>query len=143
MFGLAGNCPASKPARSQKHCEFNSKLRPYSLDKKPKILEISKLKPAHSRWICSPCRPWPTALKPSPLSRLSYRAANSSASRLPAPNHPSVILADEPAVSLDSERVLAVVRILNQMARTLRRLARAPVFSRLFFLCHPRRKNFA
>lgn len=31
-------------------------------------------------------------------------------------NHPPVILADEPTAPLDSERALAVVRILNQMA---------------------------
>jgi len=32
-------------------------------------------------------------------------------------NHPPVILADEPTAPLDSERALAVVRILNEMAR--------------------------
>ena len=32
-------------------------------------------------------------------------------------NHPPVILADEPTAPLDSERALAVVRILNDMAR--------------------------
>jgi putative ABC transport system ATP-binding protein len=32
-------------------------------------------------------------------------------------NHPPVILADEPTAPLDSERALAVIRILNQMAR--------------------------
>jgi putative ABC transport system ATP-binding protein len=32
-------------------------------------------------------------------------------------NHPPVILADEPTAALDSERALAVVRILNQMAK--------------------------
>jgi putative ABC transport system ATP-binding protein len=32
-------------------------------------------------------------------------------------NRPPVILADEPTAPLDSERALAVVRILNQMAR--------------------------
>jgi putative ABC transport system ATP-binding protein len=32
-------------------------------------------------------------------------------------NHPPVILADEPTAPLDSERALAVVRILNQMAQ--------------------------
>ena len=32
-------------------------------------------------------------------------------------NHPPVILADEPTAPLDSERALAVMRILNQMAR--------------------------
>ena len=31
-------------------------------------------------------------------------------------NHPPVILADEPTAPLDSERALAVIRILNQMA---------------------------
>jgi putative ABC transport system ATP-binding protein len=31
-------------------------------------------------------------------------------------NRPPVILADEPTAPLDSERALAVVRILNQMA---------------------------
>ena len=31
-------------------------------------------------------------------------------------NQPPVILADEPTAPLDSERALAVVRILNQMA---------------------------
>ncbi|MDD5296808.1 MAG: ABC transporter ATP-binding protein [Rhodocyclaceae bacterium] len=31
-------------------------------------------------------------------------------------NHPPIILADEPTAPLDSERALAVVRILNQMA---------------------------
>jgi putative ABC transport system ATP-binding protein len=33
-------------------------------------------------------------------------------------NHPPVILADEPTAPLDSERALAVIRILNDMART-------------------------
>ncbi len=32
-------------------------------------------------------------------------------------NHPPVILADEPTAPLDSERALAVIRILNQMAQ--------------------------
>ncbi len=32
-------------------------------------------------------------------------------------NHPPVILADEPTAPLDSERALAVIRILNRMAR--------------------------
>jgi putative ABC transport system ATP-binding protein len=32
-------------------------------------------------------------------------------------NHPPVILADEPTAPLDSERALAVIRILNDMAR--------------------------
>ena len=32
-------------------------------------------------------------------------------------NHPPIILADEPTAPLDSERALAVVRILNQMAQ--------------------------
>ncbi len=32
-------------------------------------------------------------------------------------NHPPVILADEPTAPLDSERALAVIRILNNMAR--------------------------
>jgi putative ABC transport system ATP-binding protein len=32
-------------------------------------------------------------------------------------NRPPVILADEPTAPLDSERALAVIRILNQMAR--------------------------
>jgi len=32
-------------------------------------------------------------------------------------NHPPVILADEPTAPLDSERALAVIRILNKMAR--------------------------
>ena len=32
-------------------------------------------------------------------------------------NHPPVILADEPTAPLDSERALAVIRILNEMAR--------------------------
>ncbi|MCA1810111.1 MAG: ATP-binding cassette domain-containing protein, partial [Lentisphaerae bacterium] len=32
-------------------------------------------------------------------------------------NHPPVILADEPTAPLDSVRALAVIRILNQMAR--------------------------
>ena len=32
-------------------------------------------------------------------------------------NRPPVILADEPTAPFDSERALAVVRILNQMAR--------------------------
>lgn len=32
-------------------------------------------------------------------------------------NHPPVILADEPTAPLDSERALAVIRILNQMAK--------------------------
>ncbi|MBL0311541.1 MAG: ABC transporter ATP-binding protein [Holophagaceae bacterium] len=32
-------------------------------------------------------------------------------------NHPPVILADEPTAPLDSERAMAVIRILNQMAR--------------------------
>ncbi len=32
-------------------------------------------------------------------------------------NHPPIILADEPTAPLDSERALAVVRILNRMAR--------------------------
>ena len=32
-------------------------------------------------------------------------------------NHPPVILADEPTALLDSTRALAVVRILNQMAK--------------------------
>ena len=32
-------------------------------------------------------------------------------------NRPPVILADEPTAALDSERALAVVRILNQMAK--------------------------
>ena len=32
-------------------------------------------------------------------------------------NHPPVILADEPTAPLDSERAMAVVRILNDMAR--------------------------
>ncbi|MDP1957809.1 MAG: ATP-binding cassette domain-containing protein, partial [Rhodocyclaceae bacterium] len=32
-------------------------------------------------------------------------------------NRPPVILADEPTAPLDSERALAVMRILNQMAR--------------------------
>lgn len=34
-------------------------------------------------------------------------------------NHPPVILADEPTAPLDSERALAVIRILNDMARKL------------------------
>jgi putative ABC transport system ATP-binding protein len=34
-------------------------------------------------------------------------------------NHPPVILADEPTAPLDSERAMAVVRILNDMARKL------------------------
>jgi hypothetical protein len=47
----------------------------------------------------------------------SCRAASSSACRSPAlANRPPVILADEPTAPLDSERALAVVRILNQMA---------------------------
>ena len=32
-------------------------------------------------------------------------------------NHPPVILADEPTAPLDSERAMAVIRILNEMAR--------------------------
>jgi putative ABC transport system ATP-binding protein len=32
-------------------------------------------------------------------------------------NRPPVILADEPTAPLDSERALAVIRILNRMAR--------------------------
>ena len=32
-------------------------------------------------------------------------------------NRPPVILADEPTAPLDSERAMAVVRILNQMAK--------------------------
>jgi putative ABC transport system ATP-binding protein len=32
-------------------------------------------------------------------------------------NHPPVILADEPTAPLDSERALAVIRILNDMAK--------------------------
>jgi putative ABC transport system ATP-binding protein len=36
-------------------------------------------------------------------------------------NQPPVILADEPTAPLDSERALAVVRILNQMARSTTR----------------------
>jgi putative ABC transport system ATP-binding protein len=32
-------------------------------------------------------------------------------------NHPPVILADEPTAPLDSERAMAVVRILNDMAQ--------------------------
>ncbi|MBL0210823.1 MAG: ABC transporter ATP-binding protein [Holophagaceae bacterium] len=32
-------------------------------------------------------------------------------------NHPPVILADEPTAPLDSERAMAVIRILNQMAK--------------------------
>ena len=35
-------------------------------------------------------------------------------------NHPPVILADEPTAPLDSERALAVIRILNQMAQQYR-----------------------
>ncbi len=35
-------------------------------------------------------------------------------------NHPPVVLADEPTAPLDSERALAVVRMLNQMARQYR-----------------------
>jgi putative ABC transport system ATP-binding protein len=35
-------------------------------------------------------------------------------------NHPPVVLADEPTAPLDSERALAVVRILNQMATQYR-----------------------
>ena len=31
-------------------------------------------------------------------------------------NHPPVILADEPTAPLDSERAMAVIRILNDMA---------------------------
>ncbi len=34
-------------------------------------------------------------------------------------NHPPVILADEPTAPLDSERALAVIRILNDMAKRL------------------------
>jgi ABC-type lipoprotein export system ATPase subunit len=33
-------------------------------------------------------------------------------------NRPPVILADEPTAPLDSERVLSVIRMLNDMART-------------------------
>ncbi len=33
-------------------------------------------------------------------------------------NRPPVILADEPTAPLDSERAMAVIRILNKMART-------------------------
>ena len=32
-------------------------------------------------------------------------------------NHPPVILADEPTAPLDSERAMAVIRILNDMAK--------------------------
>ncbi len=35
-------------------------------------------------------------------------------------NQPPVILADEPTAPLDSERALAVMRILNQMAQQFR-----------------------
>ena len=35
-------------------------------------------------------------------------------------NQPPIILADEPTAPLDSERALAVVRILNRMARQYR-----------------------
>jgi putative ABC transport system ATP-binding protein len=35
-------------------------------------------------------------------------------------NRPPVILADEPTAPLDSERALAVIRILNRMARLYR-----------------------
>ena len=50
--------------------------------------------------------------------RPSFRAASSSAYRSRArwPTVRPVILADEPTAPLDSERALAVMRILNQMA---------------------------
>ena len=32
-------------------------------------------------------------------------------------NHPPIILADEPTAPLDSERAMAVIRILNNMAQ--------------------------
>jgi putative ABC transport system ATP-binding protein len=35
-------------------------------------------------------------------------------------NHPPVILADEPTAPLDSERAMAVIRILNDMAQRYR-----------------------
>jgi putative ABC transport system ATP-binding protein len=51
-------------------------------------------------------------------SRRNCRGVNSSVCRLPVrwPTGPPVILADEPTAPLDSERALAVMRILNQMA---------------------------
>ncbi|HQS18357.1 MAG TPA: hypothetical protein PLV46_26810 [Reyranella sp.] len=53
------------------------------------------------------------------LCRPNFRAASSSASPSLArwENRSPVVLADEPTAPLDSDRALAVIRILNQMAQ--------------------------
>lgn len=47
----------------------------------------------------------------------SSAVSNSSAFARGLVNRPPVILADEPTAPLDSERAMAVIRILNDMAR--------------------------
>ena len=44
-------------------------------------------------------------------------SSNGSPSRAGLVNRPPVLLADEPTAPLDSERAMAVIRILNDMAR--------------------------
>jgi NodT family efflux transporter outer membrane factor (OMF) lipoprotein len=61
-------------------------------------------------------------------------------------NHPPVILADEPTAPLDSERAMAVIRILNDMARATRpRSSSSPTTRRSSHLqahlSHPRRRH--
>ena len=57
-------------------------------------------------------------------------------------NRPPVILADEPTAPLDSERAMAVIRILNKMARTFETAIIVvthdekiiPIFKRIYYI---------